>query len=128
MEYIIKTPEDRNLVIEAEKYERDQHGDYIFHSKEGTKVATVNQRLVFAVVQKEAEKSDYYWVYDWNEEDAKEAEHDDVCIDCRNQELFESEEFFNAVYDIVESLLSDDTDDNEPILPTLNAADPEEAK
>jgi hypothetical protein len=101
-EFTVKTFDDRNLVIEADRYTRNSTYDIEF-LKDGNLVATIpNNTPILAIVANEAEKSDHYHVYDWNEEDAKEEveNSDDVCLDCRNEEFLNSEEFWNAVWEI----------------------------
>lgn len=119
-EYIVKTFENRNLVIEADKFRAsyNPHNDimgYTFFSaipaEEGHSnlsrtatnsenvVAYVSSSGVLAVVRQDSWKADFYTVDNWDED-----ESDDVCSDCR---FLESEEFFDAVYDAVAVILDD---------------------
>lgn len=105
-EYIIKTDNNRNLVIEADRYQYNAtEGNYEFFKKDDKadtqKVATVTSRAFLAIVEKNAEKADFYEHYDVNQDE--EDETDDVCLDCRFAELLESEDFWNAVWEIVEA-------------------------
>ena len=111
--YTVKTTDNRNLVIEADSYGLDYTQTSYEFTKDGNKVATIPASpYVFAILLNDVEESDYYWVYDWNEEENKEneteTETDDGCLDCRFQEFLESEEFFNEVYGIVEAYHSPD--------------------
>jgi len=117
--YTVKTTDNRNLVIEADSYGLDYTQTSYEFTKDGNKVATIPASpYVFAILLNDVEESDYYWVYDWNEEENKEneteTETDDVCLDCRFKEFLESEEFFNEVYEIVEAYHSPDDYEDVP--------------
>jgi len=105
--YTVKTTDNRNLVIEADSYALDYTQTAYTFTKGDKTVATVPASpYVFAIVLDDNVESDHYYVYDWNEEDEKEAEideADDVCLGCRFKEFLESEEFFSEVWDIVEA-------------------------
>lgn len=73
-EYIIKTENDRNLVIEADRYNYNAtEGNYEFFKKDDKadtqKVATVANRTFLAIVEKNAGKADFYDHYDVNEDE-----------------------------------------------------------
>ena len=104
--FTVKTANDRNLVIEAEKFEYDQHANYLFFGKEGGQVATVSSHEVFAIIKDEADKADYYY---------SDHESDD---NFNPPNIYESEEFLEAVADAVEFLLTEDDE---------LASDPEES-
>lgn len=82
-EYIIKTVHDRNLVIEAEKYNYNatEHS-YEFFAKDGdgmglVKVSTVPYSPeILAIVKEESEKADFYDRHIVNEEE-DETDSDD---------------------------------------------------
>jgi len=117
--YTVKTTDNRNLVIEADSYGLDYTRTSYEFTKDGNKVAAIPASpYVFAILLNDVEESDYYWVYDWNEEENKEneteTETDDVCLDCRFKEFLESEEFFNEVYEIVEAYHSPDDYEDVP--------------
>lgn len=110
--FTVLTFNDRNLVIEADRYAEDS-GSYQFLSG-GTVVASVPRSpSIFAVINQEAEGSDFYFA-DHQDDDTFappvcecegtpefDDETDDVCLDCRFEEFLESQEFYNAVADIV---------------------------
>lgn len=105
-EYTVKTYDNRNLVIEADDYD-SYDNQYRFFTGDGPDRKTVARVFqgpsIFAILKNEAEKSDHYYVYDWNKEDEKEeTEADDVCNDCRTKELLDDDAFFNAVWAVVE--------------------------
>jgi hypothetical protein len=133
-EYIVKTFENRNLVIEADSFRAtsgpsNEVTGYVFykcdsaqnsseHSNQlGTSislvrtVANVSSSGVLAIVENDAWKGDFYSVDDLDEDDT-----DDVCKECRFSEFLNSEEFFNTVYDAVEVILNDDEPESEPKL------------
>jgi hypothetical protein len=59
-EYIVKTVNNRNLVIEAGSFRQEENfGNYEF-LKEGIVVARVNPSFVFAIVEEKAWMADFY--------------------------------------------------------------------
>jgi hypothetical protein len=113
-EYTVKTVNDRNLVIEADSYALNYNQTAFEFSKDDKVIASVlNNPNVFAIVETDSVLSDHYSVYDWNVEDEKE-ELDDVCTNCRNQELFDSEEFWDAVWEVVEAWHEPDEPETTP--------------
>lgn len=118
--YVVKTQNDRNLVIEADRLNVGSSEEYLFENKTEDGriniVASVNRHAVIAVIEDKADLCDYY--YSDHELDdrfhgdsghsnlarsaADPVETDDVCTDCRNEELFESQEFFDAVFDLIQ--------------------------
>jgi hypothetical protein len=110
--YTVKTTDNRNLVIEADSYALDYPKNAYDFIKNGKKVASVPLGGFFAIVLDDSVKSDHYYIYDWNEEDEKEA---DVCNDCRTAELLESEPFWDAVWEVVDAYHApDDPEPNSP--------------
>ena len=115
-EYIVKTIHDRNLVIEADKYNFNAtENAYEFFKKDERadtrKVATVlYSPEILAVVENDTEKADFYDVYDLNAED-NEDECDDTCLDCRLEEFTRSDTFFDEVYSIIDFYHSKDNQD-----------------
>lgn len=110
--FTVLTFNDRNLVIEADRVNHNQDGDYVFVTQ-GEIVASVPANPgVFAVVNQEAEKDDFYFS-DHQDDDtydhAPEDETDDMCLDCRFEEFLESQEFYNAVDDIIVDAFGIDT-------------------
>lgn len=112
-QFIVKTIHDRNLVIEADKYNFNSiENAYEFFAKDGeglglVKVATVpGSPEILAIVENDAEKADFYASYDWNEEDEEDdnedGECDETCIDCRLGEFLECNELFDRVYNIID--------------------------
>ena len=124
--YIIKTRNNRNLIIEADEVSVDRT-QYIFRTKreEGRYVVVgfANVNEVLLVTEDGLDKADFYFSdHEIDEAFNREHEHsnaartaetDDVCLDCQNEELFESEAFWNAVWDIA-SLVSEAYHDNGP--------------
>lgn len=113
-EYIIKTDNDRNLVIEADRYSYNAtEGTYEFFKKDDKadtqKVATVTNRAFLAIVEKNAEKADFYEHYDVNED-----EKDDVCNDCLLEQFVTSDTFFDEVYNIIDFYHSPDNQEDTP--------------
>jgi hypothetical protein len=117
--FTVLTPNDRNLVIEADRFEPN-NTDYVF-LKDGSVVGSIPRSpSVFAVVNQEAEKADFYFA-DHQDDDTYappvcectpefDDETDDVCLDCRFEEFLESQEFYNAVADIIVDVLGLDID------------------
>ena len=95
-QYIIKTVRDRNLVIEADRYNYNATEEtYEFFKKtenaDTLRVATVPRSPeILAVVQDEVEQADFYYVEDWNDEDEENIELD-LNDDSEEEELFEEE-------------------------------------
>jgi hypothetical protein len=121
-EYIVKTYSNRNLVIEADGYHACNDNHYEFYTESENKRTTVaivpHSPNIFSIIKNEAEKSDHYYVYDWNEEDRKEAEFpapepSDVCLGCQYSDLLGSEAFYDAVWEIVDSWHGPDEDAEE---------------
>ncbi len=87
-EYLVTTHDNRNLIVESDYFEHNNSDSYDFFTKEvigktRVLVASINAHSVLGVVEyEEAFKADFY---------------DD------GPNLLESEDFFNAVYDIVDS-------------------------
>lgn len=104
-EYTVKTTDNRNLVIEADGFITYGEG-WEFFGTSGSERKIVARipfnPYVFAIVLNDNVKSDHYYVYDWNEEDEKEAEAEESCLDCQFQEFLESKEFFSEVWDILD--------------------------
>lgn len=103
-EYIIKTDRDRNLVIEADRYNYNATEEtYEFFKKDDKadiqKVATIPNRAFLAIVESEAEKADFYEHYDVNEE---EDDTEEVCPGCQYADLLVSDAFFEAVANIID--------------------------
>ena len=133
--YIVKTINERNLVIEADRFPSIDHNNHAYEFyKDGGIVALVTQANVFAIVEWDADISDFY--YSDHEIDdnfnasyrhsnlgrsanSPEDDLDDVCIDCRNEELFDSQEFFNAVADVFYALTEPDEDESSPPEPAV---------
>ena len=127
-EYIVKTIHDRNLVIEADKYNFNSiENAYEFFAKDGeglglVKVATVpGSPEILAIVENDAEKADFYYVDDWNEEDDEDDSEDEddedcdeTCLDCRLDEFVGSDTFFDAVSSILGFYLSPADTETEP--------------
>jgi hypothetical protein len=116
-EYYVTTHHDpstetaRVQVIKADRYEQADSGDYHFYIADPTGapgnkkilVSSVSNRGIFSIIESEqAYQGDF--LANLGDED----ETDDVCIDCRNQELLESDEFVDAVWDIVHAFLAPD--------------------
>ena len=126
--FTVISHDDHNLVIEADSVSHTQNGDFTF-STEGKTVAVVPiSPAIFAVVNQEAEVADFYFA-DHQDDDTYAPpvcecectpefgdETDDVCLDCRFEEFLDSQEFYNAVADIVCQVLG------------INDADPEGAE
>ncbi len=87
-EYLVTTHDNRNLIVESDYFEHNNSDSYDFFTKEvigktRVLVASINAHSVLGVVEyEEAFKADFY---------------DD------GPNLLGSEDFFNAVYDIVDS-------------------------
>jgi hypothetical protein len=113
--FTVLTHDNRNLVIEADRFV-PTNTDYTF-SKDNHVVASVPfSPNLFAVVDQEVEGPDFYFA-DHSDDDtfglvSDEDETDDVCLDCRIAEFLNTQEGFNAVADIVYTLL--EPDENEP--------------
>ena len=126
-EYIVKTIHDRNLVIEADKYNFNAtENAYEFFKKDERadtrKVATVlYSPEILAVVENDTEKADFYDVYDLNAED-NEDECDDTCLDCRLEEFTRSDTFFDEVYSIIDFYHSKDNQDETAECPCSETA------
>jgi hypothetical protein len=94
---------NHNLVIEAESATLLQDSDdYVF--KTGSEVVAVVPKSsnILAVVKQAADISDFYFSDHQDDDEFPHPEEtDDVCLDCRFDELLESQKFFNAVADIV---------------------------
>lgn len=103
-EYIVKNDRDRNLVIEADRYNYNATEEtYEFFKKDDKadiqKVATVTSRAFLAIVEKNAEKADFYEHYDVNTE---QDDTEDVCLGCQYADLLGSDSFFEAVANIID--------------------------
>lgn len=109
-DYTVKTHDNRNLVIEADSYNFEPSSFSYEFVKKGKHIATVPAAGVFTIVLNDNVKSDYYWVYDWNKEDEKEAAEEDLCTDCQTAELLESDVFWGAVWEVVEAYHAPDSD------------------
>ena len=96
-EYLVTTHDNRNLIVESDYFEHNNPDSYDFFTKEEGKtrvlVASINAHSVLGVVEyEEAFKADFY---------------DD------GPNLLGSEDFFNAVYDIVDSYHEPDEENSE---------------
>ena len=117
-EFTIKTNQNRNLVIEADKYTRTKEAVEFY--KDGGSVATVFPFDLLAIVKDGAEAADYY-ASDRELDDsfidptATQCPVEEGCLDC----LLGSEEFFNAVYDIVDVYHEPDSEDPTPAVPPV---------
>ena len=141
--YIVKTINDRNQVIEADRFSLRSSSTYEFIAG-GNLVASVPAHNVFAIVQWDADISDYYFSdHDLDDNfnrpfsghsnlarsaNSPEDDTDDVCIDCRNEELFDSQEFFNAVADVFYALTEPDDEESNPPEPSNHATAPKVEK
>lgn len=110
-EYIIKTDNGRNLVIEADRYNYNAtEGNYEFFKKDDKadlqKVATVTNRAFLAIVEKNAEKADFYDRYDLNEGNNTN--------ECLLEQFVKSDTFFDEVWNIIDFYLSPDNQDEDP--------------
>ena len=126
-EYTIKTVHDRNLVIEADRYHYNATEEaYEFFQKDEKydirKIATVfRSPEILSIVENDAQKSDFYYVDDWNEEDDEDDSEDEddedcdeTCLDCRLDEFVGSDTFFDAVSSILGFYLSPADTETEP--------------
>jgi len=103
--YLVLTHDNRNLVIKADGFSVDRDsGTYQFINKKdggpGTLVAAADQHVLAVIEQGNAFIDDFY-----DGEDSPNDDTDDVCLDCRFEEFLESEEFFDAVAEIVDGIL-----------------------
>lgn len=119
-EYIIKTGNNRNLVIDADRYNYNAtEGNYEFFKKDDKadtqKVATVTNRAFLAIIEKNAEKADFYEHYDVNKE---EDYTEDVCLGCQYADLLGSDSFFEAVANIIDAYNSPEYPDDPTNAPT----------
>ena len=101
-EYLVTTLDNRNLIVESDYFEHNNPGSYDFFTKEEGKtrvlVASINAHSVLGVVEyEEAFKADFY------DDGPEDDEPSDICLGCGVKELLGSDDFFNAVYDIVDS-------------------------
>ena len=101
-EYLVTTHDNRNLIVESDYFEHNNSDSYDFFTKEEGKtrvlVASINAHSVLGVVEyEEAFKADFY------DDGPEDDEPSDICLGCEFKELLGSEDFFNAVYDIVDS-------------------------
>ena len=101
-EYLVTTHDNRNLIVESDYFEHNSPGSYDFFTKEEGKtrvlVASINAHSVLGVVEyEEAFKADFY------DDGPEDDEPSDICLGCGVKELLGSDDFFNAVYDIVDS-------------------------
>ena len=123
-QYIIKTVRDRNLVIEADRYNYNATEEtYEFFKKtenaDTLRVATVPRSPeILAVVQDEVEQADFYYVEDWNDEDEEDIEdgdvYDETCLECQLNEFTQSPTFFESLSSIIDFYHS--KDNQEPSL------------
>ena len=65
--YVVKTINNRNLVIEADSFFRNRDNVYMFDDENGDTVAEVPRENIFAVVETDAEQEDFYFVDDAND-------------------------------------------------------------
>ena len=111
--YVVKTPTDRNIIIETDDFYLNRDNVFVFTDEDGDVVANVpNTSNVIAIVEEDADINDFYYsdhegddVFKANYPAAAppddETETDDVCLDCRLTEFLNSPEFFDKVDDIV---------------------------
>ena len=123
--FTVLTFNDRNLVIEAERVSHNQGGDYVFIAKGETVASIPNSPGIFAVVNQEAKVADFYFAEHQDDDTFAppvcecectpefDDDTDDVCLDCRFEEFLDSQEFFNAVADIVCQVLGFNDEDPE---------------
>jgi len=108
-DFVIKTHNDRNIVIEADRYEHDatEHA-YAFFKKDAegntTRVATLRTPSdAFLIIENSAEKADFYF----RDDEGVDPVEEDDCVECQLADeygdLLESEVLWNAVWDIVEA-------------------------
>ena len=108
-EYIVKTFDDRSLVIEADNFSFNPDGVYEFHKNQGLMlVGSVPASNIFAVVENDAYQADFYRSDLDDDPDEDNDETDDTCLHCQFVEFTESQEFFDAVADVVEILSEPD--------------------
>lgn len=109
--YIVKTINDRNLIIEADKFRLSPSPDSVYEFFIGGNiVASVPLPNVFVVADDAVEKGDFYFHddLDLDEDDEDEADHEDTCLDCRLDTFLESEAFFDEVSSIVDFLKNEE--------------------
>ena len=105
MIYHVIANDGRVTVIEADSYALLSNGEYAFTNKTEEpgaehKVASVNAGATFAVIEDDAFLGSFYP----DDEDLDDDENeDDICLDCRIDELLESEDFYEAVVGVIES-------------------------
>ena len=94
---------NHNLVIEAESANLLQYpNDYVFENSNEVVAVVPKSPNILAVVKQDADIGDFYFSDHRDDDEFSHPEEtDDVCLDCRFDELFESQKFFNAVADIV---------------------------
>jgi hypothetical protein len=105
----------RTLLIEADSFRLNKDTrtyEFLTAAKTAKKaqtiVASIPQNEVFAVLEEEAYLADY--LYDL---DTDEPEIDDVCLDCRAQEIIDTDAFSNAVFEMID-YWHEHADDEEP--------------
>jgi hypothetical protein len=102
-DFIVKTINDRNIVIEADSFAFFNVGRppiYEFWKKreDGTYKIVASVPLspeILGVVEESAVQSDHYSYFDWNEEDEKE--------NAENYDFLEDEDFVDAVLALIDS-------------------------
>ncbi len=110
--YIIKTYQDRNIFVEADSFELDS-GFYNFYNppptsrKRSILVGSVPAAGILGVFEFEDAYQDDF--YDHSELEGGEDETDDVCSECRAQELVGTHAFIDAVFDQIDYVLNQDT-------------------
>ena len=121
-EYFVRTNSDRVIEIEADGCFMDREAGIYTFNKDGKPVASFNYHSVLGVIQEPVFKGEWSAIDD--ELDARATQNlDDVCIDCRNQELLNSEAFFDSVYDIVDAYHQPDEEAHSDV-PALPPSDP----
>ena len=94
--FIVKTHNNRNLVIEADDLVVGVD-EYLFYTAHKILASVPKHPSILAVLEEDAEADDYYVDYDDSDED----ETDDVCLDCRLEEFLDSDSFVDTVLRIV---------------------------
>ena len=100
-DFIVKTINDRNIVIEADSFAYNlKSQSYEFWKKQeyGTHKIVASVPLspeILGVVEESAVQSDHYSYFDWNEEDEKE--------NAENYDFLENQDFVDAVLSLIDS-------------------------
>jgi hypothetical protein len=116
--FVIKTADPAvDFAIEAEEFNLTRDNTYAFYDEECELVAELNAGQVLAVV-----REDNLLTPNYEDEDLE----DDVCDDCRTNELLEDPAFCNAVFDLIEGW-HEQPSEVEPSAPEPEGAQPAEA-